>query len=51
VKEFNDLNKKGKMLQTYSMECEDYASDREEKDQANATHSHIGSFLKTVSIK
>jgi hypothetical protein len=51
VKEFLEMNKKGKMLLTYSMECEDYASDREEKDQANTTHSHISAFLKTVSIK
>lgn len=39
------------MLLTYSTECEDYASDREEKELANHTHGQIASFLKTVSVK
>jgi len=35
VKQFTEINAKGQMLLTYSMECEEYASDREEKDLAN----------------
>ena len=51
VKEFNSLNQKGQLLLTYAKECEEYASDNEEKERAENTHGQINAFLKTVSVK
>lgn len=36
---------------SYAKECEEYASDREEKELAETTHDAIESFTKTVSLK
>ena len=36
---------------TYAKECEEYASDREEKELAETTHDAIEAFTKTVSLK
>ena len=51
IKQYTSLNTKSNLLLTYAKECEDYASDREEKELAETTHSGISSFLKTVSMK
>lgn len=49
--QFTTLNQKGRLLVTYASECEEYASDREEKDLAETTHRGITAFLKGVSIE
>jgi len=51
IKQYTSLNTKSNLLLTYAKECEEYASDREEKELAETTHSGITSFLKTVSMK
>ena len=51
IEQYTSLNTKSNLLLTYAKECEDYASDREEKELAETTHSGINAFLKTVSMK
>ena len=38
VRSFEDMNSKCELLASYAKECEEYASDREEKDLAETTH-------------
>ena len=51
TKEFNEMNSKCELLANYAKECEEYASDREEKDLAETTHGGLSSFQKTISIR
>jgi len=51
VKEFQALNSKGQLLIAYANECEEYASDHEEKELAKTAHSGISSFLQSVSVR
>ena len=50
-KEFIEMNSKCELLINYAKECEEYASDREEKELAETTHGALSSFTKTISIR
>ena len=45
------MNSKCELLASYAKECEEYASDREEKDLAETTHEQIRAFAKSVSVR
>lgn len=39
------------MLITYAGECEEYASDREEREIAETTKSNVRAFMSSVSVR
>jgi len=49
--QFEALTAKGELLITYAGECEEYASDREERELAETTKSNVQSFLSSVSVR
>ena len=50
-KQFQELTDKGNLLINYAQECEEYASDREERELAETTLGNVRSFLSSVSVR
>ena len=48
-KQFQELTDKGNLLINYAEECEEYASDKEERELTETTLGNMRAFLSSVS--